>query len=66
MKEKSSDESAQDLQVRAAHLAGGRSNVTTFRVDLLKPLANKESTTVVVETVFSHVILPYPREITQV
>ena len=52
--------------MRVAHLAGGRSNVTTFRVDLLKPLASKERATVVVETVFSHAILPYPRKITQV
>ena len=52
--------------MRVARLAGGRSNVTTFRVDLLKPLASKERATVVVETVFSHSILPYPRKITQV
>ena len=47
-------------------LGGEHRDVAAYRIDFLKSLAIKETITVTVETVFSHAVVPYPREITQV
>lgn len=60
------DEATQELHVHETTLGGEHRDVAAYRIDLLKALASKESVTVTVETVFTHAVIPYPQEITQV
>ncbi|KAL5475024.1 hypothetical protein EMCRGX_G027071 [Ephydatia muelleri] len=52
------------LKVVQTSLAG-KPDLLVYKVSLTQPLTSEQSTTVVVETVFTHAIFPFPKEITQ-